>query len=104
MAEYTQVDPTQMAAALARFGLPAPSQSKPEPRGAVNTGYHVWAGGHRFFLRVNEDKKESDVRFEAEVQQYLHQAKFPVPELRRTEDGKGWIHLNGKPVMLFAYA
>ncbi len=104
MAEYTPIDPSQMAAALARFGLPAPTQSRPEPRGAVNTGYHVWAGGHRFFLRVNEGKTEADVRFEAEVQRYLHAARFPVPELRLTEDGEPWVEIAGKPAMLFAYA
>jgi homoserine kinase type II len=104
MAEYTQIDPAQLAAALARFGLPAPSQAKPEPRGAVNTGYHVWAGGRRFFLRVNEDKTEAAVRFEAEVQEYLQQARFPVPDLRAAQDGKRWIHVNGKAAMLFAYA
>jgi homoserine kinase type II len=104
MAEYTLIDPPQMAAALAHFGLPAPTQSKPEPKGAVNTGYHVWTGGHRFFLRVNENKTEADVRFEAEVQQYLHAARYPVPELRRTQDGKPWVEIAGKPAMLFAYA
>jgi homoserine kinase type II len=104
MAEYTIVDPTQMAAAMARFGLPAPTQAKPEPRGAVNTGYHVWAGGHRFFLRVNEGKTEADVRFEAEVQRYLHAARFPVPELRLAQDGRPWVEVAGKPAMLFAYA
>lgn len=104
MAEYTPIDPPQMAAALARFGLPAPTQSKPEPRGAVNTGYHVWAGGRRFFLRVNEAKREADVRFEAEVQAYLHAARFPVPEIHLTTDGKPWVEIAGKPAVLFAYA
>lgn len=104
MAEYTRIDPEQMAAALARFGLPAPSSVKPEPRGAVNTGYHVWAGTHRFFLRVNEGKGEADVRFEAEVQQFLHQARFPVPELRVAKDGRPWVEIAGKLAMLFAYA
>lgn len=104
MAEYTLIDPSQMAAAMARFGLPAPTEAKPEPRGAVNTGYHVWAGGQRFFLRVNEGKTEADVRFEAEVQQYLHAARFPVPELRAAQDGKPWVEVAGKRAMLFAYA
>jgi homoserine kinase type II len=104
MAEYTHLDFTQLAAAMARFGLPAPTQTKPEPRGAVNTGYHVWAGGHRYFLRVNEDKRDADVRFEAEVQAYLHGARFPVPEVHLTTDGKPWVEIAGKPAMLFAYA
>jgi homoserine kinase type II len=104
MAVYTVLDPEQLAAALAPFGLPPPSQIRPEPRGAVNTGYHVWSGGHRFFLRLNEGKSEADARFEAEAQRYLHAAQFPVPELRSTLDGRSWIEVAGKPTMLFAYA
>jgi homoserine kinase type II len=104
MAVYTVLDAEQLAATMARFGLPAPSQARPEPRGAVNTGYHVWSGGRRFFLRVNEGKAEQDARFEAEVQQYLHAAHFPVPELLPALDGRPWIELEGRPAMLFAYA
>ncbi len=104
MAVYTDLQPQQLADALEAFGLPAPSQVRPEPKGAVNTGYHVWSGGRRFFLRVNEGKSEVDARFEAEVQQYLHAARFPVPELLSTRDGRGWVLVAGKPAMLFAYA
>ena len=104
MALYTVLDAQQIAAALAPFGLPPPSQVRPEPRGAVNTGYHVWTGGHRFFLRVNEGKSEADLRFEAEVQRYLHAARFPVPELRTAADGRAWVEVAGKPAMLFTYA
>jgi homoserine kinase type II len=104
MAVYTVLDPQHLAAALEPFGLPPPSQVRPEPRGAVNTGYHLWTGGQRLFLRVNEGKSEADVRFEAEVQTYLHAARFPVPELRRTLDGRAWVDVAGKPAMVFAYA
>jgi len=104
MAVYTALEPQQLADALAAFGLPPPSQVRPEPKGAVNTGYHVWSGGHRLFLRVNEGKSEADARFEAEAQQYLHAARFPVPELRTTLDGRAWVEVAGKPAMLFAYA
>ncbi len=104
MALYTVLDAQQLTAALAAYGLPPPSQVRPEPRGAVNTGYHVWTGGHRFFLRVNEGKSEADLRFEAEVQRDLHAAQFPVPELRSTTGGRPWVEVAGKPAMLFTYA
>src|SRR5512144_651374 len=104
MAVYTALDNDQIAAVLERYGLPPPAQVRPEPRGAVNTGYHVWSGGHRFFLRVNEGKSEADAGFEAEAQQYLHGARFPVPELRSAADGRAWVEVAGKPAMLFAYA
>jgi homoserine kinase type II len=104
MAVYTALDADQIAAVLGRYGLPPPAQVRPEPRGAINTGYHVWSGGQRFFLRVNEGKSEPEVRFEAEAQQYLHAAQFPVPDLRSTTDGGPWVEVAGKPAMLFAYA
>ncbi len=104
MAVYTTLDVAQLAAVLERYGLPPPSQHRPEPRGAINTGYHVWSGGQRFFLRVNEGKSETEVRFEAEAQEYLHAARFPVPELRRAADGNAWVEVAGKPAMLFVYA
>ena len=80
MALYTVLSPEQIADALGRFGLPAPERVQPEPKGSVNTNYHVWAGGRRWFLRLNEGKTEADVLFEAEVQRYLHAARFPVAE------------------------
>ncbi len=104
MAEYTLLEPSEIAAALARYGLPAPSSARPEPRGAVNTGWHVWSGGHRYFLRVNEGKGEADVRFEAEVHRYLGQARFPAPEVRIAADGRPFTEVAGKPALLFAYA
>jgi homoserine kinase type II len=106
MAHYTVLDAPQLADALAHFGLPSPSRFEPEPRGAVNTGYHVWSGDHRYFLRVNETGAgaESAVRFEAEVHRYLQPAQFPVPELFLAKDGRPFAEVAGKPAMLFAYA
>jgi homoserine kinase type II len=104
MAHYTVLDAAQLAAALAHFGLPAPTRAEPEPRGEANTGYHLWAGGQRWFLRVNEAKAEADVRFEAEVQLFLHAARFPVPALHPAADGRPFAEVAGKPAMLFAYA
>lgn len=104
MAHHTVLDAAQLAAALARFGLPAPSRVEPEPRGEAHTGYHLWAGDQRWFLRVNEGKAEADLRFEAEVQQFLHAAHFPVPALRAAEDGRPFAEVAGKPAMLFAYS
>lgn len=104
MAHYTVLDGEQLATVLARFGLPAPSQAMPEPRGAINSGYHVWSGGRRYFLRVNEGKAAAEVSFEAEAQRYLHAARFAVPELILAVDGQAFVEVAGKPAMLFAYA
>ncbi len=104
MAVFTPLAPEEIAAAVRPFGLAAPDRVQPEPKGGVNTNYHVWAGGERFFLRIAEGKTEADVRFEAEVLAYLREARFPVPELLVAGDGRPWAPAAGKLAMLFAYA
>jgi len=104
MALYTELDPAEIAAALAAWGLPAPTATRPEPKGSVNTNHHVWTGGERYFFRLNEGKRLEDVAFEAEVHRYLEEAHLPVPRLVRTPEGAGWVMVREKPAMLFAYA
>lgn len=104
MALYTDLTPDELAAAVRPFGLPAPERVRPERKGAVNTNFHLWAGGERFFLRINEGKTERDVAFEAEVQRYLGEARFPVPHLHLADDGRPFVPVAGKLAMLFGYA
>ena len=104
MALYTVLSDEEIAAALRAFGVPAPERVRPEPRGGVNTNYHVWAGGRRFFLRVNEGKAEADVLFEAEVLRFLEAARYPVAPLLPAADGRPFVSVAGRPAMLFAYA
>lgn len=104
MALYTVLTPEQLIDAAARFGLPRPDRVLPEPKGSVNSNYHLWAGGERYFLRVNEGKSEADVLFEAEVHAYLHSAQFPVPHLVPAADGRPYAEVAGRPALLFTYA
>jgi len=103
MAHYTVLSEAELAGVAARFGLPPPDRVEPEPRGRVNTSYHLWAGGQRWFLRIAEGKTEGDVRFEAAVHQALGEARFPVPRLRPAADGRPFAPAGGKPAMLFSY-
>lgn len=104
MALYTSLSPDDIAAAVRPYGRAAPERAVPEPKGAINTSYHLWCGGERLFLRIAEGKTEADVAFEAEVLAYLRGARFPVPELLRADDGRPFVKLAGKLAMLFAYA
>jgi homoserine kinase type II len=104
VALYTVLTPDQIADALRRFGLPAPERVVPEPKGSVNTNFHVWTGGVRHFLRLAEGKTEGDVLFESEVHRYLHAAGFPVAALLPASDGRPFVPVAGKPAQLFAYA
>jgi homoserine kinase type II len=104
MALYTVLTPEELADAARAFALPAPDRVKPEPKGSVNTNYHLWAGGERYFLRLNEGKTDADVAFEAAVHRYLDEAQFPVPHLLLAADGRPFVPVAGKQAMMFGYA
>jgi homoserine kinase type II len=104
MALYTVLGEEEIAAVLRAFGLPAPQKVRAEPRGGVNTNHHVWAGGRRLFLRVNEGKSDEDVLFEAEVLRFLAEARYPVAPLLPASDGRPFATVAGRQAMLFAYA
>jgi homoserine kinase type II len=104
MALYTPLTPDQIAAALRRYGLPPPERTLPEPKGSVNTNYHVWAGGRRWFLRLNEGKTADDVAFEAAVLRFLAAEGFPAAPLVATTDGEAQVEVAGRPALLFAFA
>jgi len=104
MAQYTVLEPAEIAGLAYRFGLPTPDQVTPEPKGRVNTSYHLRVGGDRWFLRVVEGKGQAELAFELEVLRYLFSAQFPVPRLVQTIDGQPAASVRGKPVLLFTYA
>jgi homoserine kinase type II len=104
MALYTVLGDEELVAAVRAFGLPAPDRVRPEPRGGVNSNYHAWAGGRRFFLRVNEGKSDADVLFEAEVLRFLEEAHFPAARLVTTPDGRAFVTVAGRQAMLFEWA
>jgi len=104
MALYTPLSHEELAGVLRRYGLPPPERTLPEPKGSVNTNYHLWAGGRRWFLRLNEGKTREDVAFEAEVLRFLAGEGFPAAPLALADDGSPQIEVAGRPAMLFAFA
>jgi homoserine kinase type II len=104
MALYTVLGEAELAEVARAFGLPPPERVRPEPRGGVNTNYHLWAGGRRFFLRVNEGKSDADVRFEAEVLRFLAEGRFPIAPLVPAAGGAPFAVAAGRQAMLFEYA
>jgi len=104
MALYTPLSPDELAEVAARFGLARPERAAPEPKGSVNTNYHLWAGGERYFLRLAEGKTDEDVEFEAGVLRFLEGAGFPAARLILSVDGASHVRIRGRQAMLFAYS
>ncbi len=104
MALYTPLSDQQLADVLRRYGLPPPERTLPEPKGSVNTNYHLWSGGKRWFLRLNEGKTAEDVAFEADVLRFLAREGFPAAPLVLASGGAAQIEVAGRPAMLFAFA
>jgi len=103
MALYTPLSDLDLAGLLAAYGLPPPERALAEPKGSVNTNYHLWAGGRRWFLRLNEGKTAGDVAFEAEVLRFLESEGFPSARLVPAAGGAPFVEVRGKPAMLFAF-
>jgi len=103
MALYTPLATEELAAVASGFGLPPPERVVPEPKGSVNTNYHLWAGGRRWFLRVNEGKSDADVEFETAVLRFLEGAGFPSARLQPALDGRAWVPVRGRQAMLFVH-
>jgi homoserine kinase type II len=104
MGIQTVLDDAALAEALRAFGLPPPERVRPEPKGGVNTGYHLWSAGRRLYLRVSEGKTDADIAFEVEVLRFLAEARFPVPPLELTPDGRAAVPVAGRPALLFHHA
>jgi homoserine kinase type II len=103
MALYTPLSAAELRLVAAGYGLPAPERQVPEPKGSVNTNYHLWAGGRRLFLRLNEGKTDEDVEFETGVLCFLEAAGFPSARLLLALDGRPFVRVRGRQAMLFAF-
>src|SRR5574342_70779 len=91
MALYTPLSAEELGEVAARYGLPPPERHVAEPKGSVNTNYHLWAGGRRLFLRLNEGKTDAEVEFETGVLRFLEAAGYPSARLLLALDGRAFV-------------
>ena len=79
----------EMRLALAPFDL-RPRRLTPVEQGTVNSNFRVETDGGTVFVRVNEGKREADVRYEAALLWHLGVHRFPTPQPLRTSAGEGY--------------
>jgi homoserine kinase type II len=83
----TDLSPDELRRALAPFDL-RPLHVAPVEKGTVNSNFRVDTDGGAVFLRVNEGKRESDVRYEGALLWHLGARRFPTPQPLRTATGE----------------
>lgn len=84
MPNKTDLSLEEIRPILAAFDL-RPFVVEPIPKGTINSNFSVTTNGGRVFLRVNECKREADVRYEGALLWHLGAHRLPTPQpLRRT--------------------
>jgi homoserine kinase type II len=99
----TRLDDGEVRALAAAFGLPAVTGWGEVAAGTINSNHWVEAGGQRWFLRVNQGKREEDVRFEAGLVTALAEAGVATPPPATTPAGEPLIEHRGRWVSLFPW-
>lgn len=87
MGRFTELTDDDVAALMAEFGAGEVSSWRALDAGTINSNFEVVTDVDRFFLRINENKQEADVAFEAELIRELAErgVHTPLPWLARDE-------------------
>ncbi|HWM88539.1 MAG TPA: phosphotransferase [Kofleriaceae bacterium] len=88
MAGLTRLGDSDVRALARGFRLGEVSAWGEVPAGTINSNYWVETGARRWFLRVNEDKSEADVRWEAALVAALAADGVPTPPPIEADDGE----------------
>jgi homoserine kinase type II len=103
MARLTSLEEADLRALAAAFGLGAVAAWGEVPVGTINSNYWVDAGGRRWFVRVNEDKSEADVRWEATLVLALAAAGVPTPPPVTAQHGEPLFRHRDRWVSVFPW-
>jgi homoserine kinase type II len=88
VAQFTRLCEEDYGAIARRFDLGPLRSVTPVVAGTINTNLDVESERGRWFVRINEGKEETDVRYEGELVAALAEAGAPTPVPRRANDGR----------------
>lgn len=103
MALRTRLDDDEARALLDAYGLSLESIEPLPAHGTVNSNFRVLASGRRWFLRLNEGKRDEDVAAEIALVDRLLAAGVPTAEVIRARDGRAIVAAAGRPATLFPW-
>jgi homoserine kinase type II len=99
---FTELAPVDAAALAARYGLGALHRVEPIAAGTINSNFVLEADAGRFFLRINEGKREDEVAWEAELVLDLAAAGVPAPAPLEVE-GRRYAAYRGQWISVFPW-
>jgi homoserine kinase type II len=99
---FTELTDEQIATLADEFGFGEVKSWKALDAGTINSNFEVLAG-QRFFLRINEDKSEDEVAFEARLVRELAERGVNTPLPWTTKDEQPYARLGDKLVSAFLW-
>lgn len=101
MAFYTALDPAELQALLARYGIPASAACDGASDGIENSTYFLAAGEQQWVLTVFEEIGSEELPFFVRLMDWLFARQLPVAHALADSQGVALHTLSGKPALLF---
>ena len=102
MATFTVLDLADAQAVARAAGLPPPTAITPIAAGTINSNFAVRCGDARWFVRVNEGKRDEDVAWEADLVAALAAGGVPTP-VPLIVDGARYLRHRGLLISVFPW-
>jgi homoserine kinase type II len=103
MGAFTRLEDGDVAALARAFGVGEVRAWRPIAAGTINSNFALETSGGRYFLRINEGKREAEVRYEAELVAELERAGGPVVAPARARSGEPFARHGDRFASLFPW-
>ena len=103
MGTFTKVGATELATLADAFGLGVLVSHRAIAAGTINSNFELVTAQGRFFLRINEGKREEDVAWEAQLVAALAAAGVTTPPPLVARDGRPYAPHADKWASMFPW-
>ena len=104
MAVYTAVDPDDLAALVARYGIGTVVSCKGIAEGVENSNFLLETTGGRFILTLYEKRVSAgDLPFFVDLLGHLADKNCPVPAMIRDSDGQAIHQISGRAACIIQF-
>jgi homoserine kinase type II len=103
VATFTALGQPELDSIARAFQLGECRTAVPIAAGTINSNFDVDTAAGRYFVRVNEGKREQDVAWESQLVAALAEAGVATPPPLRAHDGRPYATIAGKYVSVFPW-